>query len=168
MTNAPGPVRLDRLVSFEEARRTAAVNGWREKALIYLTRDPSELLVLEHTEEHPTAGVQVPAGGVEPGEQPDATAIRELAEETGLHSGSAAVYLESRIWEQDIAPSRVRHYFWVVAPTDTPDRWSHTVTAGEEDEGMLFWLSFRPRDAAGLTPGYGWDSALGRLEELVR
>lgn len=135
--------------------------------MIYLTRDPSELLVLEHTPEFPTAGVQVPAGGVEPGEQPAATAIRELGEETGLHSSSSAVYLESRIWEQDIAPSRVRHYFWVVAPADTPDRWSHTVTAGEEDEGMLFWLTFRPRDAPGLTPGYGWDAALGRLDSVI-
>ncbi|SDT44634.1 NUDIX hydrolase [Microlunatus soli] len=167
MTSTPGPHRLDHVVPLTEARLTAARNGWREKVLIYLTRDPSELLVLEHTDEYPTAGVQVPGGGVEPGEQPAAAAVRELAEETGLHSRSPAVYLESRIWDQAVAPSMVRHYFWVAAPADAPDRWSHVVTAGEEDEGMLFWLTFRSRNTAGLTAGYGWDSALDRLDSVL-
>ena len=56
--------------TFDEARRLARVHVWREKALVYLTRGADELLVLEHTEGFPDAGVQVPAGGVEPGEDP--------------------------------------------------------------------------------------------------
>ncbi|WP_199701709.1 NUDIX hydrolase [Jiangella rhizosphaerae] len=161
-----GPATPDRVVSFEEARRLAQENAWREKALIYLTRDPAELLVLEHTAS-PRAGVQVPAGGVEPGEQPAQAALRELAEETGVVVHSAPVYLESRVWADGSAPSRVRHYFWIVAPPDVPDRWSHVVTAGDDDEGMRFRLGFRPRHAAGLTPGFGWESGLGRLARAI-
>ncbi len=162
MPSAPDPV-----VAFDEARRIARANGWREKALIYVTRDPAELLVLEHTHGYPDAGVQVPAGGVEPGEQPGRTAARELAEETGLVTEATPKYLQSRIWPVANAPSRVRHYFWMIAPPDTPDRWAHVVTAGEEDEGMLFWLSFRPRHAPGLTPGFGWESGLECLDIAI-
>ena len=39
-----------------------------------------ELLVFQH----PTAGIQLPAGSIEPGEAPLAAAIREVWEETGL------------------------------------------------------------------------------------
>jgi 8-oxo-dGTP pyrophosphatase MutT (NUDIX family) len=35
--------------------------------------------------EHPTAGTQVPAGTVEPGEEPARAALRELLEETGVN-----------------------------------------------------------------------------------
>jgi 8-oxo-dGTP pyrophosphatase MutT (NUDIX family) len=34
--------------------------------------------------EHPYAGIQFPAGTVEPGEAPEAAAVRETYEETGL------------------------------------------------------------------------------------
>lgn len=167
MKREPAPTAPDRVIAFEEARRIAQDYAWREKALIYLTRDPAELLVLEHTADYPEAGVPVPAGGVEPGEQPARTALRELAEETGLVIDSAPVYLESRIWAAE-APLRVRHYFWITAPPNTPDSWSNTVTAGEEDEGMSFRLSFRPRHAPGLTSGYGWESGLGRLDVAMK
>lgn len=166
MRTGSARTRLDRVVPFEEARRLAHVNAWREKALVYLTRDPAEVLVLEHSEEFPSAGVQVPAGGVDPGEQPAQAAVRELAEETGLTIDSEPVYLESRIWHADV-PSRVRHYFWMVAPHTTATRWSHVVSAGEDDEGMLFWLTFRPRSAPGLTSGYGWDAGMGKLDDTI-
>lgn len=160
--------RPDPAIAYEKARQLARTNSWREKALIYVTRSPGELLVLEHTgDERDSAGLQVPAGGVDPGEEPVQTAERELAEETGLRvDGPPPVYLESRVWE-GVAPSRIRHYFWVIAPPGTPDAWSHTVTAGEADKGMLFRLSFRQRNSPGLMPGFGWDSALGHLDAAI-
>lgn len=166
MKRASEPSQPDHALTFEEARRTAFLNTWREKTLIYVTRKPSELLILEHTHEYPEAGIQVPAGGVEPGEQPAQTATRELAEETGLTLETAPVYLQSRAWNSD-APSMIRHYFWANVPLNTPDRWSHVVTAGEQDQGIRFYLSFRPRGTPGLTPGYGWEAALDRLSDVI-
>ncbi|MGO1973870.1 MAG: NUDIX domain-containing protein [Propionibacteriaceae bacterium] len=156
------------MVAYAVARRLAQENGWREKALVYLTRGREELLVLEHTDEYADAGVQVPGGGVEPGEEPAEAALRELAEETGLVVEPAPIHLESRLWVTAEAPSRIRHYFWIKAPSDTPDRWFHEVSSGEEDRGMLFWLSFRARHSAGLTSGFGWGSALRRLDAMIK
>ncbi len=48
---------------YDDSRRLACDHGWREKALVYVTRGVEELLVLEHSEEFPDAGIQVPAGG---------------------------------------------------------------------------------------------------------
>lgn len=154
--------------TFDEARRLARLNGWREKALVYLTRGTDELLVLEHTEDFPDAGVQVPAGGVESVEEPAASARRELFEEAGLRVSGPAVHLDSHHWTNEDAPSRIRHYYWLTAPPATPDAWSHVVSAGEEDAGMLFQSSFRPLHDPGLTPGYGWECALDRLSAILK
>lgn len=154
--------------TFDEARHLALVNGWREKALVYLTRNTDELLVLEHTEDFPDAGVQVPAGGVEPGEHPAVTARRELFEETGVRVPGPAVHLESHFWTNESAPSRIRHYYWLTAPPGVPDVWSHIVSAGEQDAGLEFRLSFRPLADPRLTPGYGWECALDRLAAALK
>ncbi len=53
------------------------------KVTAFVTRDGDmgrELLVFRH----PTAGVQLPAGSVEAGEETEAAALREVTEETGL------------------------------------------------------------------------------------
>ena len=53
-----------------------------EKAVCYITRD-RRILVFEHPGA-PDAGIQVPAGTIEPGEDPARAALREAAEESGL------------------------------------------------------------------------------------
>lgn len=152
---------------YEDARRLSRKQGWREKVLIYVTRGVDQLLVLEHSAEFPDAGVQVPGGGVEPGEDPERAATRELFEETGLRAVSDAVHLASHWWTSEQAPSRIRHYYWLTAPPDSPDSWLHVVSAGEDDAGMLFRLSFRPLLDLGLTPGYGWECGLTPLATLL-
>jgi 8-oxo-dGTP pyrophosphatase MutT (NUDIX family) len=66
-----------------------------EKVTAFISRSSSagtELLLLEH----PYAGIQIPAGTVEPGEEPADAALREAAEETGLEKLSIARYLGER------------------------------------------------------------------------
>ena len=55
------------------------------KVTAYVTRKDGtdkELLVFQH----PTAGLQLPAGTVEEGERPEAAVLREVVEETGLEN----------------------------------------------------------------------------------
>lgn len=56
---------------------------WVEKVTIFVTRRSvagHDVLLFEH----PSAGIQIPAGTVEAGETPAEAAVREAAEETGL------------------------------------------------------------------------------------
>ncbi len=50
------------------------------KVTAFVTNQRQELLLFQH----PNAGIQIPAGTVEPGEEPAAAVVREVAEETGL------------------------------------------------------------------------------------
>jgi 8-oxo-dGTP pyrophosphatase MutT (NUDIX family) len=63
-----------------------------EKVTAFVTRPVNghrELLLFQH----PYAGIQIPAGTVEPGETPEAAAIRETQEETGLLNVAIDQYL---------------------------------------------------------------------------
>jgi 8-oxo-dGTP pyrophosphatase MutT (NUDIX family) len=86
--------------------------GIVEKVTAFITRESRagpELLLFEH----PYAGIQIPAGTVEEGEQPAEAALREAAEETGLTTFSICRYLgcqEDRLSEEQriiAAPTRV-------------------------------------------------------------
>jgi len=152
-----------------EARSLAARDGLRERVLAYVTRPSAagpELLVFEHTPEYPDAGVQVPAGGLEPGETPEQAAVRETLEETGLDL-SGPVYLTSWLWQR-AEMRQVWHSFHLLAPQDTPDAWPHRVTDGEGDAGLTFLCRFVPISPPELTEEYGapLPSLIRHLETL--
>ena len=67
-----------------------------EKVTAFITRksstDRDDLLLFEH----PYAGIQIPAGTIEDGETPEAAALREAFEETGLTLLSIRQYLGSK------------------------------------------------------------------------
>ena len=63
-----------------------------EKVSAFITQKRNgvkSLLVFKH----PTAGIQIPAGSVEPGENIETTAVRETYEETGLQHVKIEAYL---------------------------------------------------------------------------
>lgn len=102
--------------------------GHVNKVVIYITQ-ADHLLIFRHTE-HPDAGIQVPAGTVNPGESLEVAAIREACEETGL--SEADLELRGMLGD-DVIPgvesdsSKVirRHFFHVVFRGTAPNRWIH-------------------------------------------
>ncbi|MBB5295536.1 NUDIX domain-containing protein [Deinococcus metallilatus] len=107
-----------------EARADAAQRGLREKVVCVVVDGP-RVLVFEH-EDAPEAGMQLPAGGVEPGETPAEAAVRELREESGLNL-SGPQHVISYRWEAQL-PERftrqVCHAFAFASPSHLPTTWN--------------------------------------------
>lgn len=105
------------------------------KVLAYITRG-RELLLFEHAG-MPAAGLQVPAGTVEPDEPLDDALWREIGEESGL----TPAQLQLRTWFAPIPHPTfavVRHYAWLSAAAALPEAWSHAVGGAGEDRGLVF------------------------------
>ena len=103
-----------------------------------------QLLVHEHRDV-PEAGVQVPAGTVEPGENPADAAARELFEESGLRlpAGRSLELIREYRWFNPHAGTWHRRHVFVADLDEPRDRWEHVVTGAGEDRDMLFcyrWL----------------------------
>ena len=129
-----------------------------EKAFAYITRD-DELLVFRHVDSA-EAGIQVPAGTIEPGESRDAAVLREASEETGLHEFRTPVYLGTTDFVDPEAPATVarRHFFHLLLEGEAPDRWRHSErspSTGDCDDILfeLYWISLHNPDP-GLAPGH--------------
>ncbi len=102
-----------------------------EKVVCYVTHQ-GRLLVFTHMDVPLTvAGVQVPAGTIEPGETPRQAALREVWEETGLTDLIVEDVLATD--HLDVSPMRaeVQHRHFVHLTTADPmgERWQ----AGEPD-----------------------------------
>jgi 8-oxo-dGTP pyrophosphatase MutT (NUDIX family) len=103
-------------------------HGLRHKVVIYLTQG-NRLLIFRHTK-HPEAGIQVPAGTVMPGEDPDAAAIRETCEETGLDASELKLCgmlgADLRTVQGPQSSEVIRRYFFHLEFTgSSPQTWIH-------------------------------------------
>ncbi|TDC02241.1 NUDIX domain-containing protein [Micromonospora fluostatini] len=135
-----------------------------EKVLCYIVRD-GRLLVFRHTDHHDEeVGIQVPAGTIRPGETPEAAALREAREETGLRDFTVVRKLGET--EYDISPYRFelqhRHVILLELAEATPPRW----TSQEDHDGHrpptrfeCFWI---PLEAAHILQS-GQGALLGRI-----
>jgi 8-oxo-dGTP pyrophosphatase MutT (NUDIX family) len=136
----------------------------KEKVLCYIVRD-GNLLVFRHTDyTNEEVGIQVPGGSIRAGETPEAAALREACEETGLLGLRVVRKLGET--EYDISPYRfeiqVRHVFQLAVTQPTPNRWaSQEEHDGKQEPTRLecFWL---PLEAAHIVQS-GQGALLGRL-----
>jgi 8-oxo-dGTP pyrophosphatase MutT (NUDIX family) len=88
------------------------------------SRPDTELLLFQH----PYAGIQLPAGTIEPGETPEAAAVREATEETGLMEFDVVQPLGHR---DEVLPENRR---MIVQPTTVYSR---------PDAGSFDWVRIR-------------------------
>jgi 8-oxo-dGTP pyrophosphatase MutT (NUDIX family) len=121
----------------------------QQKVLVYVVRagaDGPEVLVFTHRD-FPDAGLQAPAGTLEPGEASEAAAYREVEEESGLTRAQVRLVrklaeAEEPEWDQK------RHVYLFVPVTPLPDRWTHTVAGAGGDQGLVFAYDWMPVAAA--------------------
>jgi 8-oxo-dGTP pyrophosphatase MutT (NUDIX family) len=119
----------------------------KQKVQCYITREAdgaTQVLVFKHRD-YPEAGIQVPAGSIEPGESPEQAARREAFEESGIRELHTRRYLGSFRWHHaERGEDHERHVFHLESLQPLPERWEHTVSAGEEDKGLhliFYWLN---------------------------
>jgi 8-oxo-dGTP pyrophosphatase MutT (NUDIX family) len=106
----------------------------RRKVLAYITSGTS-LLVFRHPD-FPDAGIQVPAGTVEDGEDPDTAVLREAAEETGLNGLQVDALLGEQVRDMaDVGRDEVHHrYVYHLRCDDSvPATWHHTEQDPSDD-----------------------------------
>lgn len=118
--------------------------GAVRKVLIYLTQG-RRLLVFSHPF-HPDAGLQVPGGTIEAGEDLREAATRELAEETGLAGFELGDLLGQADYSWRFAnAARIdrRYFFHATIVGSVPETWRHYERYASDGTGPIafdfFW-----------------------------
>jgi 8-oxo-dGTP pyrophosphatase MutT (NUDIX family) len=115
------------------------------KVIAYVTRQrdgQTQLLVFTHRG-IPEAGVQVPAGTVEDGEDVAAAVVRELEEESGLSGLAMRGPIDVYQWDTPSGKYRMhRHVFHFTAADDIQDEWT-IEPRGEDEENQKLIFDFR-------------------------
>jgi ADP-ribose pyrophosphatase YjhB (NUDIX family) len=98
----------------------------KRKAFAYVTHR-NRLLIFTHPDS-PEAGIQVPAGTLEDGEDPRDGALREATEETGLGGLEVVRFLgEQRRDLSDYGMDEINHryFFHLACREEPPETWRH-------------------------------------------
>lgn len=138
------------------------VNGQHydaEKVLVYVL-DQTISSVLAFTQQGcPEAGVQVPAGTVEDGEEPVAAAARELREESGLELRELPNWVGTVLFE--MYPYKferhLRHIYWCVTDIPKTESWTNIEAATATRGPVVANFEFLSVDSATteLVAGHG-------------
>jgi 8-oxo-dGTP pyrophosphatase MutT (NUDIX family) len=141
----------------------------RVKAYGYIVRD-KRLLVFREPD-YPDAGVQVPGGTVEPGEEVGQGLARELREETGRGDFSVLSKLATHPYSYEKDGTRhvhERHFFHVATTGNWPDTWMHSdATPDLGGPPVRFVFHWADLNDPTLLLAAELGSALGRLRTAV-
>ena len=107
---------------------------------------------------HPKAGLQIVKGTIEDGEPPEAAALRELKEESGVADARLVGSLGT---SESIADGEVWHFFRCEAD-EQPVRW---VFATADGNGLIFSFFWHPLEAV---PDHEWHPKFVRALEHIR
>jgi ADP-ribose pyrophosphatase YjhB (NUDIX family) len=140
----------------------------RTKAFAYITHGNSILVLKQPC--HPEAGIQVPAGSVEPGESPRSGALREAVEETGLQNLRLVRFLGlvrfDRMPIDRVAGFHNRWFFHLACDETPADIWEHfEMTPSDGSAPVRFECSWVDLDD--VTLDWGHDAMLPRLRESL-
>jgi 8-oxo-dGTP pyrophosphatase MutT (NUDIX family) len=114
----------------------------RKRVVVYVEREDG-LLVFDHRD-HPEAGTQVPAGGVEQDEALVEAAIREVREETGVQLDTEPTLLGTHEHLDGLGQPALSHFFQADAPKGLPRCWQHVVSGDGDDAALVFECRFDP------------------------
>ena len=137
----------------------------KRKAFAYITWGDT-LLVFSHPD-FPEAGIQVPAGTIEPGEDPEAAALREAFEETGLAGLTLVAPLGEQVRDVTALGKDEAHhrYFFHLRCTESPPRtwrhWEEFPSDGSERVAFDFFWAPLPNGVPPLIAGH--DALLSAL-----
>ena len=129
----------------------------RDRVYTYITRGNQILLFTQPGS--PEAGIQVPAGTVEQGEDPKDAAIREAREETGLNGLTFVRFLAQDVRDMrdcGTEEMQTRWFYHLKCEIPAPNTWSHGEFA---PDGTLlhpfefFWARL-PNDIPKLVANY--------------
>ena len=118
------------------------MSTYRDRVVAYITKG-DRLLVFRHLD-YPEAGVQVPAGHPEEGEELDDAVIRESIEETGLEGFEFVEYLGYR--EYDFSDKGIelelRHFYHLRYHGEPGEKWIHCELDPSDDTPPPICLEF--------------------------
>ncbi len=143
--------------NLETAKAHAQANYLRQRLCVYITRG-LELLVFLHEAKYPSAGIQIPAGGLELGESIFEAAKREALEEAGLENLEIKAHLGSGIFENG-KRHEVWHFVWLESE-ESQDSWQHFA-----EEKYTYYHRFEPLENVVLH--YDMDAMLPELGQQL-
>ena len=113
----------------------------KRKVIAYVVQKRNgqwRLAVFKHRD-FPAAGLQVPGGTVDKGESPEVAVVREVQEESGLKNFTSIFHLGTdEFLHSEKSEVHDRHFFALIFGGEAPSTFTHQVSAGMEDNGLVF------------------------------